>query len=287
MASAKLLSRREFGTVATLGTTALCCWCSPQYANASPPVRRTVMRGGVSLAGAEFGTDNPTFSNANPGTYGENYNYPNRQTVEYFAKRGLGILRIPFRWERLQPDLGQPLDRAELGRIRKVVEWAANCGAVIVLDTHNYGRYRLLLHGRPRRVVIDEKIDGTTAVSSAHFADYWRRIGETFADDEAVLGFGLMNEPHDMGQSDWKAISQRAVDAIRTVNRKTRVIVAGGGWSSANGFRKTTARRPGLTIPPIEFCTRRIAILTPTAAASTAAATRKNCATIPNCRSEA
>ena len=236
MASAKLLNRREFGTAAAFGATALYCWCSPKRRGASPAARRTGLRGGVSLAGAEFGTANPTFSNANPGTYAEDYIYPDRETVEYFAERGLGILRIPFRWERLQPGLGQPLDQAELGRIREVTAWAADCGAVVVLDTHNYGRYRLLWRGRPRSIVIDEKIDGTIAVSSAQFADYWLRVGEAFADDEAVLGFGLMNEPHDMGRSDWKAISQQAVDAIRTVNRKTCVIVAGGGWSSAQRF---------------------------------------------------
>ncbi len=188
------------------------------------------------MAGAEFGAENPTFSNANPGSYGLDYIYPDRQTVEYFALCGLGLVRIPFRWERLQPTLGQPLDRAELGRIRQVVTWAADCGALVVLDTHNYGRYRLSLFGRPRSAVIDEKINGTIAVSRQHFADYWRRIGEAFANNSAVLGLGLMNEPHDMGQSDWKVISQTAVDAIRTVNREPYVVVAGGGWSNAQRF---------------------------------------------------
>lgn len=207
------------------------------------------MRGGVSLAGAEFGVESPTFSNANPGTYAQDYIYPNRQTIEYFARRGLGILRIPFRWERLQPELGQPLNRVELARIRQVVAWAGQSGAVVVLDTHNYGRYRLLLRGRPRTVVIDERIDGVAPVSSSLFADYWRRIGEAFAGDETVLGFGLMNEPHDMGRSDWKAISQQAVDAIRTVDRQTCVIVGGGGWSSAQRFPENNGPRAWIADP--------------------------------------
>ena len=132
--------------------------------------------------------------------------------------------------------LGQPLDPAELSRIRQIVAWAARVGARIVLDTHNYGRYQLSLFGRPRSLVIDEKIDGSVAVSREHFADYWRRLAEAFAGNQAVVGLGLMNEPHDMGQSDWKAISQAAVDAVRTVNREAFVIVAGNGWSNAERF---------------------------------------------------
>jgi endoglucanase len=236
MASMKLLSRREFGAVAACGGASLCSWYSPKANGMSPLAPRLAIRGGVSLAGAEFGGEKPTFSNVNPGTYGQDYTYPERRTVEYFAACGLGLLRLPFRWERLQPNLGQPLDSAELKRIRQVVAWAAECGALVVLDTHNYGRYQLSLFGRPRSLVIDEKMNGTIAVSRAHFADYWRRIGEAFAGNQAILGLGLMNEPHDMGQSNWKAISQAAVEAIRTVNREAYVIVAGNGWSSAQRF---------------------------------------------------
>jgi endoglucanase len=236
MASMKLFSRREFGAIAAFGGASLCSWHSPQSNGMAPALSRLAIRGGVSLAGAEFGADKTTFSNINPGVYGRDYDYPDQRTVEYFAACGLGLLRIPFRWERLQPNLGQPLDYAELNRIRQVVAWAAGSGARIILDTHNYGRYQLSIAGRPRSVVIDEKVNGGIAVSRAHFADYWRRLAEAFLGNEAVLGLGLMNEPHDMGHSDWKAISQAAVEAVRTVDRESFVIVAGNGWSNAERF---------------------------------------------------
>jgi len=251
MISTKLLSRREFGgTVAACGgATFLCSWYVPRSDDRPFKVPQRAIRGGVSLAGAEFGVDNPRFSNANPGAYGEDYKYPERRTIEYFAACGLGLLRIPFRWERLQPNLGQPLNSKELNRIQQVVAWAGECGAQIVLDTHNYGRYQLSLAGRPRSVVIDEKIDGEVAVSRDDFADYWRRIGAEFNGNKTVLGLGLMNEPHDMGHSDWKAISQTAVDAIRTVNREAYVIVAGNGWSSAQRFPEINGSSPWISDP--------------------------------------
>ena len=91
----------------------------------SPVALPLRLRGGVSLAGAEFGVEKADFSNRNPGVYGQAYQYPQRHTIDYFAAQGLGLLRIPFRWERMQPRLFTPLDPAELTRLREVVRLPA------------------------------------------------------------------------------------------------------------------------------------------------------------------
>lgn len=51
---------------------------------------------GVNLAGAEFGQTNM------PGIYNTDYTYPTVSTIDYFASKGFKLLRIPFRWERIQ-----------------------------------------------------------------------------------------------------------------------------------------------------------------------------------------
>ena len=43
---------------------------------------------GVNLAGAEFGS-------RLPGTYGTDYTYPTHAEVDYFASKGMGIIRLP------------------------------------------------------------------------------------------------------------------------------------------------------------------------------------------------
>ena len=77
------------------------------------------------MAGGEFGAPaaDPTsgFSNPNPGTYGQAYHFDQQATFDYLAARGIEVVRIPFRWERLQPTLGGRLDDAELGRLKAVV----------------------------------------------------------------------------------------------------------------------------------------------------------------------
>src|SRR5258708_373742 len=69
-------------------------------ADAAPPRR------GVNLAGAEFGVRRD-FCNENPGAFGRDYTYNSEPSIAYFAERGITLFRVPFRWERIQPRLGQ------------------------------------------------------------------------------------------------------------------------------------------------------------------------------------
>jgi endoglucanase len=193
---------------------------------------------GVTLAGPEFGVDQPGFSNRNPGVFGRDYTYNSERTTTYFCRQGLRRLRIPVRWERLQPALNEALDPAELGRLRAAVGWARNAGGEVILDVHNFGRYFLARGGKVRECIIDEVVGDAVPVSRAAFADLWGRLAAEFKDEPAMAAFGLMNEPHDMGKSSWKLISQAAVDAIRRHDRRKLVLVAGDDWSSAARFAR-------------------------------------------------
>src|SRR5437667_306360 len=76
----------------------------------------------VALAGAEFGTDQLDFCNENPGTIGRDYTYNSEKTIRYFCDRGIDRFRISLRWERLQPQLGGDLNKAELARLKKLLQ---------------------------------------------------------------------------------------------------------------------------------------------------------------------
>src|SRR5699024_9829415 len=68
------------------------------------------------------------------------------------------------------------------------------------------------------------------------FADLWVRLSQAFRNEPGVYAYGLMNEPHDMGRSDWKGISQAAVSAVRAAGDAKLILVPGNGWSSAYRF---------------------------------------------------
>lgn len=192
---------------------------------------------GVNVAGGEFGAPSvaatSTFSNRNPGTYDTAYHYDAQATFDYLASKGVKVVRIPFRWERIQPALGQPLDAAELQRLRGVVRRAGAAGLQVVLDLHNYGGYYHDVAGTGVRYAL-----GTTKTTRAAFAELWGRLSRNFQNDPAVLGYGLMNEPALLPSVNglapakvWERASQEAVSRIRANLDRKLVFVAGYEWS--------------------------------------------------------
>jgi endoglucanase len=215
----------------------------PFLSRTARATERRAARRGVSLSGAEFGTDKEDFSNENPGVFDRDYTYNSERTVAYFCDHKIRLLRLPIRWERLQPRLGEDLDATELKHIKTAVDWARKHHGEVILDVHNYGRYCVRIEGKERACIIDEKVGGAVPVTRRHFADLWRRLSQEFRNESAMYAYGLMNEPHDMGSSDWKAISQAAVDAIRGEKDHKLILVAGDHWSNSHRFAEFNGAR--------------------------------------------
>jgi endoglucanase len=211
-------------------------------ARAGEPARKRPHRG-INLAGAEFGADKLGFSNATPGELGKDFTYNSERTFAYFCAHGLRLLRLPLRWERIQPRLGQPLDEAELERLKTATGWARKHGGQVIIDIHNFARYVVERDGRRSECVIDQPDPARAPVSRNHFADLWRRLAQVFREETAVYAYGLMNEPHDLGTVDWKPISQAAVDAIRAEKDDKLILVAGDDWSNAPRFSAINGKR--------------------------------------------
>ncbi len=90
----------------TLFLLSLCLYVSIAFSQTS------VLPFGVALCGAEFGADNLS------GLYNKNYIYPQKFEIEYFANKGVALMQLPFRWERIQHDLYGPLDAEESYRMK-------------------------------------------------------------------------------------------------------------------------------------------------------------------------
>jgi endoglucanase len=192
---------------------------------------------GITIAGAEFGTGPPwapDFSNENPGTHGNEYWYNSENTFRYFGEKGLTLLRIPIRWERIQPQLSHPLDAGELSLLNTDIQWAKSHACRIIIDIHNYGRYFKVVNTARTECIIDNEYGGSVQVSTSDFCDLWERLSAKFRDEPAVYAYGLMCEPHDMGTADWKAISQACLTAVRNTGDTKKILVSGDSWSSAH-----------------------------------------------------
>ncbi len=180
------------------------------------------------------------FSNRNPGVYGKDYWYSGEtrdpetglNTFEYLAQEGATLVRIPFRWERIQRSLSEPLDRTELARLKSCCARAGAAGLKVVIDVHNNAGYYL----KGRSGIKEHKI-GSPRLPVPHFVDLWRRLSNNFRDDPNVFAYDLMNEPYvhggiptagyDSPQRAWEAYTQKALQAIRERGDNKLVMIPG------------------------------------------------------------
>ncbi|WAB82149.1 cellulase family glycosylhydrolase [Microcella daejeonensis] len=203
-------------------------------------------RHGVNLAGLEFSTEQG-FSAAVPGVLGRDFFDEPEASFAYLADRGIDFVRLPFRWERLQPQLGGSLDEQHAAIIDAMLDAAALHGVDIVLDVHNYGRY--LTSAEELRL-------GTPELPASALSDVWLRISERWGEHPAVVAYGLMNEPHSLGDDlaaealRWEGVTQEVLTALRDAGDGMLVLVPGYDWSSLP--RWTTTHADGWITDPAD-----------------------------------
>lgn len=178
---------------------------------------------GINISGAEFGPLG--------GKVDKDYVWPTTATLDYFAGKGFNTVRLPFRWEHLQPKLMGKFDEAELSRLMETVELIRARGMKTILDPHNYARYK-------------DKVVGTKAVPNAALADFWAKLAKLYANDDQVV-FGLMNEPNTMPVAQWVNAANAATEAIRNkAEANNLILVPGTAWTGAHSWLKPIDGEP-------------------------------------------
>lgn len=160
-----------------------------------------------------------------PGTYGSNYTYPTQTEVDYFQGRRMNVLRLPFRWERLQRTLNAAFDATELSHLDGFVSGATAKGMYVVLDPHNYARY-------------NGNLVGSGSLPNSAFADFWSRLATLYKSNPHVI-FALMNEPNTMATEQWVSAANAAIAAIRSTGASNLILVPGNAWTGAHSWYET------------------------------------------------
>ncbi|WP_019555772.1 glycoside hydrolase family 5 protein [Thiomicrorhabdus arctica] len=182
-------------------------YASSEIASCSKPIA------GINLAGAGFS------SGKIPGRVGYDYKFPNSVQLLYYKSKGFKAVRLSILWERLQPNLYSELDPDYLNEIKIFLKKAEGSDLLVLLDLHNYGRYKT-------------KLIGSKDVPEDAFYDIWNRVAQALHSYPSLYAYGLMNEPHDT-KGYWHKVAQSGVDAIRAVDKKKVIYVPGEFWSSS------------------------------------------------------
>jgi len=178
---------------------------------------------GVNLAGAEFGEKMP-------GERGTDYTYPTTDDIARYKKMGFNVIRLPFRWERLQPDIFGNFNETEWQHIEGLIQAAEKAKVRLILDVHNYARRKLRKDGFKKDWLIGSKTLPTKA-----FTHFWKELATRTMRYPGVI-YGLMNEPFDMPAKDWRGIAQSALNVIRATGAQGLVLVPGVAWSGAHSW---------------------------------------------------
>ena len=189
---------------------------------------------GVNLAGAEFGASEL------PGTYNTHYVYPGVAQLDYYKARGIELVRLPFKWERIQHALYGPLDATELGRLDTFLNQVETRGMRVILDMHNYAR---------RRVGTTTHVIGSAEVPRAAFQDVWERLAAHVKDRDCIWAYGIMNEPYGLGAHTWLDSAQVAVNGIRNHDTRHAILIPGDQYSGAHWWMTHGAPLIAITDP--------------------------------------
>jgi hypothetical protein len=169
--------------------------------NLSGSERSSVQSGTAHI---ESITSGGVFSNGNPGTLSVDYFYPLAGDYTYLAAAGVKIVRLPIKWERIQPVLRSPLSTTELGSVLASLQAAAAAGIKVVPELHNGAEY-VSMGPTMATAVIQRLGFNIGSVNSVDFVDFWSRFSQAVsASPAAVAGlgaYGLMNEPNTQSEA--------------------------------------------------------------------------------------
>jgi endoglycosylceramidase len=175
----------------------------------APDGRRAILRG-ANLAGAHKTA--PYFGFHQPPDY-----------VALREHWGMTSIRLLISWAGIEPEKGN-YDESYLDGVALRVGWARDAGLTVVLDMHQdvYGEGFATGggDGAPRWTCDEARYEAFTPAAQwffnyldpnvqacvdgfyasdelqEHYIEAWRRVAARLSDDDAVVGFDVMNEPH-------------------------------------------------------------------------------------------
>ncbi len=162
--------------------------------------------------------------------------YITEEDIELIAKEGYNSVRLPLNARHLYTmDNGAvKMVPAMLERIDRLIEWCKSRDIYVILD----------MHGAPGGQTgqnIDDSEDDTPKLFieeqyRLELIELWRQLALRYAEEPAVTGYDLLNEPLPNFFSQYNdgilPLYRRLIKAIREVDKKHLIILEGAHWAT-------------------------------------------------------
>lgn len=174
--------------------------------------------------------------------------------MDQMKEEGFNTIRLPFSSDMLHSDSISGIDYSQNPELEgltpievmdAIVAYADEIGMKVILDHH---RSSAGAGTSANGLWYDD------AHSEAQWVDDWQMLAERYADNPAVIGADLHNEPYNGtwgggGANDWAAAAERAGNAIGEVNPNWLIFVEGVGTYEGDSYwwggnLKGVANRP-------------------------------------------
>jgi len=159
------------------------------------------------------------------------------EVMAFCKNSGLNTVRLCIYTRFFNNKADRPINVDEHIRsfIDPVVQAARKQGIYLILDGHEY---------------LSAEIDEKTAREKQkarlwnedeiqQWLNAWRTLATHYRDEPYVLGYEIMNEPHDIPPEDARRILTRGLKAIREVDQRHIVFVSTHDWSHSRAMEAT------------------------------------------------
>lgn len=267
--SSRLVLAGALGLTLALGAYTLDGWGREAGNGAAPRFVTDAQGRSLILHGLNTQSSAKSAPDGVPTAYDEEFVEAERDLL------GSNVVRFLLQWRSLEPAPGR-YDEAYLDRVDSWVRWYAERDILVLLDMHQdiYGP-AVNGNGAPAWATKDDGLPapaqdpwelgyvqpgtmrafdhfwnttGEHPELRGHYARAWAHVAKRFADDPAVLGYDLMNEPWGgslpglpFERGPLSDLYQRTTDEIRKVDRNKWIFVepraVGVNWGLASGLR--------------------------------------------------
>lgn len=157
--------------------------------------------------------------------------------MKFSKERGLNTIRLAFYTLFFNSKKDRPIDIEKHieTHIEPVVAAARKQGLYVILDDHEY-MSEAVNEATARE---QQKAKGWDEATIRQWINAWVAVAKRYKDDPYVLGYELLNEPHDIAAEVARKNYTRCIRAIREVDQRHILIVGNNNWSHSRAMEAT------------------------------------------------